>query len=101
MIKNIIYNKDCLIGLKDIPNDSVDLVVTSPPYYNARDYSQYDTVAAYLKQMHDIFQTVYIKLKTTITALSMLETLLHRWENQNGLLASYRWVRISLPCLRR
>ena len=63
MTINKIYNEDCLVGLNNIPNDSIDLVVTSPPYYNAREYSQYDTVNEYLKQMNDIFQMVYTKLK--------------------------------------
>lgn len=58
-----LYQGDCLDLMKDIPDKSVDLVVTSPPYYNARDYSKYDTVDEYLKQMHDIFQAVYTKLK--------------------------------------
>jgi len=29
---NKIYNEDCLVGLKRIPNNFVDLVITSPPY---------------------------------------------------------------------
>jgi len=29
---NIIYNKDCLEVLKNIPDESIDLVVTDPPY---------------------------------------------------------------------
>lgn len=29
---NIIYNEDCLEGMKRIPNGSVDMVVTDPPY---------------------------------------------------------------------
>jgi site-specific DNA-methyltransferase (adenine-specific) len=29
---NRIYNMDCLEGLKLIPNESVDLIITSPPY---------------------------------------------------------------------
>ena len=37
---NIDYIKccDCLDGMKEIPDESVDLVVTSPPYDNLRDY---------------------------------------------------------------
>lgn len=27
-----IYNQDCMFGLKQLPNNSVDLVVTDPPY---------------------------------------------------------------------
>ena len=29
---NVIYNEDCLEGMKQIPNKSVDLVITDPPY---------------------------------------------------------------------
>lgn len=29
---NKIYNEDCLIGMKDIPDNSIDLLVTDPPY---------------------------------------------------------------------
>lgn len=29
---DVIYNQDCLEGLKSIPNNSIDLIVTDPPY---------------------------------------------------------------------
>ena len=35
---NRIYNMDCLEGLKLIPDKSIDLTVTSPPYDNLRTY---------------------------------------------------------------
>lgn len=35
---NKIYNEDCLSGMKKIPDGSVNLVVTSPPYDNLRKY---------------------------------------------------------------
>ena len=37
---NKIYNEDCLEGMKRIPDGSVDLVVTSPPYDNLRTYGR-------------------------------------------------------------
>jgi len=33
--KHQIYNMDCLLGLAELPNNSIDLVVTSPPYPSA------------------------------------------------------------------
>lgn len=57
---NQIYNMNCLDGLKEL--DSIDLVVTSPPYYNAREYSQWETVDEYMKDMRNIFSLVYEKL---------------------------------------
>ena len=35
---NKIYNEDCLTGLKKLPDNSVDMCCTSPPYFNLRDY---------------------------------------------------------------
>jgi len=31
--KNTIYNMDCLIGMKMIPDNSIDCVITDPPYW--------------------------------------------------------------------
>lgn len=36
---NNIYNIDCVDGMKKLPDNSIDLVVTSPPYDNLRDYN--------------------------------------------------------------
>ena len=38
---NHIYNMDCVEGLKQLPNDCIDLTVTSPPYDNLRTYHGY------------------------------------------------------------
>src|SRR5512132_1238718 len=35
---NTIECRDCLEGMKEIPDGSIDLVVTSPPYDSIRDY---------------------------------------------------------------
>ena len=32
MEKNIIYHGDCLVGLQSIPDNSIDMVLTDPPY---------------------------------------------------------------------
>lgn len=32
MKTNVIYNKDCIEGIKDLSNNSIDIVVTDPPY---------------------------------------------------------------------
>jgi len=40
-IKNIIYVNDCLVAMQNIADSSVDLVLTSPPYDNLRDYNGY------------------------------------------------------------
>ena len=40
-IVNKVHCADCLDFMKDIPDNSIDLVVTSPPYDNLRDYKGY------------------------------------------------------------
>ena len=41
MPENKIICGDCLEVMRDMPDNSVDLVVTSPPYDNLRDYKGY------------------------------------------------------------
>lgn len=33
MITNQIYNEDCLEALKRVPDNSVDCIITDPPYF--------------------------------------------------------------------
>jgi site-specific DNA-methyltransferase (adenine-specific) len=39
---NNIYCDDCVIGMKKLDSDTVDMVITSPPYDNLRDYKGYN-----------------------------------------------------------
>ena len=41
-IKNQILQGDCLEVMKDIPDNSIDMVITSPPYDNLREYGGYN-----------------------------------------------------------
>ncbi len=47
---------DCLDFLRRMDSESVQLMVTSPPYYNARDYSQWETLDDYLNEMSCIIK---------------------------------------------
>jgi len=37
-----IYNMDCIEGMKQIDDDGIDLVITSPPYDSLREYNGYN-----------------------------------------------------------
>ena len=50
---------DCLDALKKMDNESIDLMVTSPPYYNARDYSQWANIDDYLQDMREIIRETF------------------------------------------
>ncbi|MDR0667772.1 MAG: HEAT repeat domain-containing protein [Prevotellaceae bacterium] len=55
-LKNVVVNADVLEVLKFVPEESVHLTFTSPPYYNARDYSIYPSYQAYLEFLDKVFQ---------------------------------------------
>ena len=50
---------DCLDYLKKMPSESIQLMVTSPPYYNAREYSQWKNLNDYLNDMKKIIKESY------------------------------------------
>jgi DNA modification methylase len=54
-LKNVVVNADVLEALKYVPDESVHLTFTSPPYYNARDYSIYPSYQAYLQFLDSVF----------------------------------------------
>ena len=73
MEQDIIYNEDCLQGLKHLPDNSVDCCITSPPYYGLRDYGMdaqiglEETPQQYIDRLTDVFMEVYRVLKPTGT----------------------------------
>lgn len=58
-LKNTIVQGDVLEALKYVPDESVHLTFTSPPYYNARDYSIYQSYDEYLKFLEEVFKEVH------------------------------------------
>ena len=58
-----IYNCDCIEGIRKLPDECIDLVVTSPPYYNARDYSSYGSYPDYLAAMDSTFRALHRVVK--------------------------------------
>lgn len=58
-----LYNEDCLQVIQKLDDETIDLIVTSPPYYNARQYSQYDSLDEYLENMKQIFCLCFDKLR--------------------------------------
>jgi DNA modification methylase len=56
---NVVVNGDVREVLKYVPDESIHLTFTSPPYYNARDYSVYESYRAYLDFLIDVFDQVH------------------------------------------
>jgi DNA modification methylase len=59
VLKNVVVTGDVEEILKFVPSESVHLTFTSPPYYNARDYSIYSSYHQYLKFLERVFKEVY------------------------------------------
>ena len=64
MSENIIINRDCLAALRDLPDESVNCCVTSPPYYALRDYGmdaqigREDSPEEYIRRLVLVFREV-------------------------------------------
>ena len=64
MSENIIINRDCLLALRDLPDESVNCCVTSPPYYALRDYGmdaqigREDSPEEYIRRLVLVFREV-------------------------------------------
>ena len=59
----ILHHGDSLKFLKTVPNNSIDLIVTSPPYNIGKKYEEKATLEAYLKNQENIIRILYDKLK--------------------------------------
>ncbi|MCZ0933147.1 MAG: DNA methyltransferase, partial [Oligoflexia bacterium] len=58
-LKNRVVLGDIEDIIKKIPNESIHLTFTSPPYYNARDYSIYKSYKGYLRFLTRVFKEVF------------------------------------------
>ena len=50
---------DCLNVMQGMKSESIHLMVTSPPYYNAREYSQWSNLNDYLDDMRAVIKEAY------------------------------------------
>lgn len=53
----MVIEGDSTVALNELPEESIDLVFTSPPYYNAKpEYAEYSTYDEYLELMRKVIQ---------------------------------------------
>lgn len=58
-----IFNDDSFKILSNLNENSIDTMVTSPPYFNAREYSQWDNLYLYLFDMYNIARMAFKSIK--------------------------------------
>lgn len=62
--KITLYNGNCLDMLKKIPDETIDIIITSPPYCMGKAYEDAkDDIETFCKQHTDIFSDIYRILK--------------------------------------
>ncbi len=96
---NQILCEDSLKKLKEIPSNTIDLVITSPPYYKQREYGKgignEKTVEEFLENLLQIFhECVRVVKKEGSIVFNLGDT----YENGNLLLVPYRF---ALEVLKR
>jgi len=68
---NEVHQGDAIEKLKEIPEESVDLVVTSPPYYGLRDYGEDEQIGLeetpyeFIQNLVNVTNEIYRVLKPT------------------------------------
>ena len=69
MNTDVIINRDALYALRELPSESVNCCVTSPPYYGLRDYGldmqigREDTPEQYIGRLVEVFRELRRVLK--------------------------------------
>ena len=61
--KTYLIEGDCFDVLSSLKDNSITAAVTSPPYYNAREYSQWSNLYLYLKDIYNIVKQSHRVLK--------------------------------------
>ena len=61
-MKHYIYNDDSS-NMYQLKDGSVELIVTSPPYFNAKEYSTFKSLEKYYDEMKKVFKECYRVLK--------------------------------------
>ena len=61
---NTIINENCLTGLKNLPDCSIDCCVTSPPYFGLRDYGTIDQIG--LEETPELFIEKLVEVFTEV-----------------------------------
>lgn len=80
-----IYCGDALDVLRLIPQTSISCAVTSPPYYNAKSYSQWPNIYCYLYDMYNINAEIFRTLKDGAV---YLYNIFDYFDNENNVVLS-------------
>lgn len=69
---NKIYNEDCILGMKNISDNSIDLCVTDPPYYIGYQNKDWDKTGDFINSTNNWLKEVFRVLKPNGTLWSFM-----------------------------
>ena len=76
----VLFDGDCSELLKNIPSNSVDLVITSPPYNIGKKYEKKTSLQAYLKNLEPVIAEIVRVLATTGSLCWQVGNYIHKGE---------------------
>ena len=81
-----IINSCCLKGLENMKNDNkkIHLTITSPPYYNVKDYVTYKNYKEYLDTLKNVFTLIHDITEDGRMCCVNLSNILIQRENRNS-----------------
>ena len=81
-----IINSCCIKGLTDMKNKNqkIHLTITSPPYYNVKDYVNYTDYKEYLNTLKNVFTLIYEITENGRMCCVNLSNILIQRENRNS-----------------
>ena len=84
-INHTVYNTDCSVGLDKLINceKEIDLTVTSPPYFNVKEYVEYENYKKYLEFLEEIFKKILKITKPGRICCVNISNILITRENRN------------------
>lgn len=82
----IVYNIDCLLGLDELIKNKqeIELTITSPPYFNVKDYINYENYEKYLLFLENVFSKILILTKPNRICCVNISNILISRENRNS-----------------
>jgi DNA modification methylase len=89
---NKIYNENCLDLINKINDNSIHLICTSPPYFNVKEYSNWDTYDDYLNFLKNVFEKCFRILKEGRMCVVNISTIIQPRISRN-----HESKRIPLP----
>jgi len=98
--RNKIYCMDCLEGLKKIPDNSVDLIITSPPYNIGIDYGETYEDNQESEEYKEFIKNVLLECKRVLKEKGLLGWVVGNQRNSGMPHHHYFWLKENFEIIK-